>query len=90
MKLLIHSQTSTVAPLKFGNGKVISSHTSLDMWLLIHVLLKVQSKQRKRSLYEFDMHGATYIDMKRYACLANHFYRTVKVTMFFSGIPIDF
>ena len=27
MKLLILSQTSTVAPLKFGNGYVISSHT---------------------------------------------------------------
>ena len=27
MKLLIHSQTSMVQPLKFGNGYVISSHT---------------------------------------------------------------
>ena len=27
MKLLIHSQTSTVQPLKFGNGWVISFHT---------------------------------------------------------------
>ena len=26
LKLLIHSQTSTVAPLKFGNGLVIPSH----------------------------------------------------------------
>ena len=26
MKLLIHSQTSTVAPLKFGKRQVISSH----------------------------------------------------------------
>ena len=26
MKLLLHSQTSTVQPLKSGNGKVISSH----------------------------------------------------------------
>ena len=33
-KLLIHSQTSTVQPLKFGNGLVISSHTLLGMWLL--------------------------------------------------------
>ena len=36
MKSLIHSQTSTAQPLKFGNGCVISSHTVLDMILLIH------------------------------------------------------
>ena len=41
MKLLIHSQTSTVQPLKFGNGQVISSHTLLGMWLLIHAGLKL-------------------------------------------------
>ena len=35
MELLIHSQTSVVQPLKFGNGWVISSHTLLGMWLLI-------------------------------------------------------
>ena len=35
MKLLSHSQTSA-APLKFGNGLVISSHNLLDMWLQIH------------------------------------------------------
>ena len=39
MKLLIHSQTSTVAPMKFGNGYVISSRTLLGMWLLIHDFL---------------------------------------------------
>ena len=33
---LIHSQTSTVAPLKFGNGLVISSHTLQELWLSIH------------------------------------------------------
>ena len=27
MKLLVHSPTSTVQPLKFGKGYVISSHT---------------------------------------------------------------
>ena len=27
MKLLINTQTSTVAPFKFGNVQVISSHT---------------------------------------------------------------
>ena len=37
MELFIHSQTSTVAPLKFGNGQIIS----LSMWLLIHPGLKV-------------------------------------------------
>ena len=38
MKSLIHSQTSTVAPLKFGNGLVIPSHTLLGMLLVIHVV----------------------------------------------------
>ena len=41
LKLLIHSQTSTIAPLKFGNGKVISSHTLLGMWLFIRVRIKL-------------------------------------------------
>ena len=41
IKLLIHSKTSTVQPLKFGNGQVISSHTLLFRWLLIHVGIKV-------------------------------------------------
>ena len=36
MKLLIHSKTSTVQPLKFRNGQVISSHTLLEKWLFIH------------------------------------------------------
>ena len=31
MKLLIHFQTSTVQPLEFGNGQVISSHTLLGV-----------------------------------------------------------
>ena len=35
-KLLIHYQTSTAAPMKFGKGWVISSHTLLGMWLLLH------------------------------------------------------
>ena len=30
MKCFIHSQTSTVQPLRFGNEQVISSHTLLD------------------------------------------------------------
>ena len=41
MKLLLHSQTSTVQPLKFGNGEVVPSHTLLDMWLLTHAGIKV-------------------------------------------------
>ena len=36
MNLFIHSQTSTVALLKFGNGWEITSHTLLGMWLPIH------------------------------------------------------
>ena len=36
MKLVIHSETPMVAPLKFGNGQVISSHIFLGMWLQTH------------------------------------------------------
>ena len=35
-ELLIHSQTSTVKPLKFVNVYVILSHILLGIWLLIH------------------------------------------------------
>ena len=35
MKLPIHSQTSTIAPLKFGNGYIISSHILWWIWLSI-------------------------------------------------------
>ena len=41
MKLFIHSQTLAVAPLKFGNGYVISSHILPRMWLLIRAGIKV-------------------------------------------------
>ena len=33
-QLLVDSQTSTVQPLKFGNGQTISSHTLPGVWLL--------------------------------------------------------
>ena len=36
----IRSQTSMVQPLKFGNWEIISSHTLLGMWLLIHARIK--------------------------------------------------
>ena len=36
MNSLYHSKTSTVQPLKFRNAQIISFHTLLDMWLLIH------------------------------------------------------
>ena len=35
----MHFQTSTVQALNFGNGYIISSHTILGMWLLIHAVL---------------------------------------------------
>ena len=35
MKLLIHSQNSAAQPLKFRNGWISSSHTSLGIWLLM-------------------------------------------------------
>ena len=41
MKILIHSQTSTVQLLKFWNGYLISSHNLLDMWLLIDTGIKI-------------------------------------------------
>ena len=41
MKLLIHSKTSKVQPLKFGNELVISSHILKAMWLLIHAGIEV-------------------------------------------------
>ena len=40
MKSLIHSQTPTIALLKFGNGFVISSHTLVDIVLMIHARIK--------------------------------------------------
>ena len=36
MKLYIRSQTSVMQPFEFRNEYVISSHTVLGMWLLIH------------------------------------------------------
>ena len=44
MKLLINFQTSTEAPLKFGNVSVISSSTLLDMWLPIHAGVEVNPR----------------------------------------------
>ena len=40
-EILIHSQTSTVASLKFENGWTISFHKLLAMWLFIHAGIKV-------------------------------------------------
>ena len=45
MKLLTHFQISTVQPLEFGNGFVISSHTLLCLWLLIHAGIKCDSER---------------------------------------------
>ena len=53
MKLLIHSQTSTAVLPKFGNVNVISYHTLLGLWLLIHAGIKVV-KQMKASI-EFEL-----------------------------------
>ena len=49
MKLLIHSLTSTVQPLKFRNGQVISSHTLLGVWLLIHAGIKVNTLRPRQN-----------------------------------------
>ena len=50
MKLLIHSQTST-APLKFGNGKVISSHVLQWLWFLIHARLNFKRWRVKKAAW---------------------------------------
>ena len=44
VNVLIHSQTSTVQPLKFRNGWVISAHTFLDMYLFIHAGIKANPR----------------------------------------------
>ena len=41
IKLLIHSQTPAVQPLKLRIGQAISSHTFLGMRLLIHAGIKL-------------------------------------------------
>ena len=41
MTLILTSATSTVQPLRIGNGYVISSPTLLGMWLLIHAGIRV-------------------------------------------------
>ena len=43
MKLLVHSQTSTVQPLKFGNRCAISSPILFGMWSYIPAGIKVNS-----------------------------------------------
>ena len=43
-KLLIHSQTSMVQPLKFGMGKEFHPTFLLGMWLLIHASIKVNPR----------------------------------------------
>ena len=44
MKLLILYQPAAVQLLKFVNGYIISSHTLLDIWLLIHTEMTVSAK----------------------------------------------
>ena len=55
MKLLTHSQTSTAAPLKFGNGLIISSHNLMGVWLLIHAMMNVNLHESKWNLHESEM-----------------------------------
>ena len=43
MKLVIDSQISTVAHLKYENASVISSHTLLNVKLLIHSGIKINA-----------------------------------------------
>ena len=50
MKLLIHPQSSTFAPLKFGNRYIISPHILLGMCLLIHGEIQVNHVNKKGPL----------------------------------------
>ena len=38
--MIIHSQTSTVQPLKFEKGYVISTHTLIGVRMRIHAFVK--------------------------------------------------
>ena len=59
MKLLIHSQTPTVQPLKFTIGYKISYHTWQGMWLPIHPEINVIPCYYKGTMvYSFTVHGA--------------------------------
>ena len=52
MKLLCHSQTSTVVPLKFGNEKVIQSFTlQIDARLLTYYLRPVEMVKCRRRYF---------------------------------------
>ena len=42
-EIIFHSQTSTARPLKFGYELVISSHTWVGVWLLIHAGIKIDT-----------------------------------------------
>ena len=54
MKLLIHSQTSTVSPLKFGNGQVMSSHSLPGMYISM-LRLKFQPVSKRGPIYPGDV-----------------------------------
>ena len=66
MKLLLHSHTSTVQPLKFGNGQVISSHTlvGMYMYLLTHAGIKVNHVSKRGSLNSQAKWPCVYFDHK--------------------------
>ena len=41
-ELITHSKTSTVQKMMYVDSQMISSHTLLGMWLLIHVGIQVK------------------------------------------------
>ena len=62
MKFLIRSQKSTVAPLMLRNGWVISPHTLLGTWLLVHDGIKVHvNKTELRKLYQIDITVSSHV-----------------------------
>ena len=56
-----------VQPLKFRNGYVISSHTLLGMWLLIHAGIKVTNHSKAQQSVILIHMSSSWVVM--YACM---------------------
>ena len=74
MKLLMHSHTSTVASLKFGNGQVISFHILLNMFSLINAGINVNvSKKGHSTLNQTEHRDITHVlRIARIVCSHTH------------------
>ena len=70
MKLLVHSQTSTVRPLKFGNGWVISSHTLWGCDCLAMMRLKLILTNKKGAPVYIDLTALAVDDDITVRCMS--------------------